>query len=713
MGREEEIIKEREKKISELRKKGVNPYAYRFDKKDSVEKALRVKSGTKVKTAGRVMTCRQIGKIMFSDLQDFSGKIQLVFQDKETPAKDFNFFCKYIDIGDIVGVEGKITKTKTGQQSILVKKLTLLTKSLLPLPSKWYGLQDKEERYRKRYLDMIMNPEVKKVFEKRTKVIDAIREFMVKKQYVEVQTPILQPIYGGGFARPFESKLNALDMNVYMRISNEMYLKRLLVGNFEKVFEFSIDFRNEGIDKSHNPEFLLFEAMTAYSDYNDGMVLIEKLTEYVVKKVNGSTKVRYKDKIINFKTPWKRISVRNAIKKYCKIDIEKTSDSELKKIIDKNNIKLEGGYIRGNAIMALIEEFCEKHFIQPTMLYDYPIETSPLSKSKRDNPKYAERFEQYIFSMELGNNYSELNNPRILTENWKKQEEALRKGDKEAQRMDEDFINALEIGMPPTCGIAIGVDRLVMLLTNQSSIKDVIFFPFMRPEEREEKIEEEKTEFKGKKVIISNEAKKLGLKTTYVIIEGVNIKKEDKNLEKEKKNVKNKKFDFNDKRLKSMREAYKKFGVDPTKRTPSSEALIKRLKDGKDLYRVNTLVDSYNLSSIIEKSPMAAYDLRKVNFPIVLREAEDGEEITIIGGDNKKVRKGEIVYADEKDILCLDFNYRDCDKTKITEKTKNVIVFVDGTSDISDKDILKSLDNTCKLITKFNGGKVIEKKLVK
>jgi lysyl-tRNA synthetase class 2 len=490
MARKEEIIKERLRKLEELKRLKIEPYAYSFDKThnamDLQEKYKKLKAGSrtkmKVKIAGRVMVVRDIGKLIFSDLQDESGKIQIQLQEKETPQKQIDFFKRFIERGDFIGVSGTIIKTKRGELTVLANKVKLLTKSILPLPEKWHGLQDKEERYRKRYLDLIMNPEVKNVFLTREKIIEAIREFMKKRGYVEVQTPILQPIYGGGSARPFESKLNALNMKVYMRIANELYLKRLIVGGFEKIFEFSIDFRNEGIDRSHNPEFMLFEAMTAYDDYKDGMKLIEEITEYVVKKVMGKTKVSYQGKMIDFKKPWEKISVKEAIKKYANLDIEKTNDKKLKQIIKDRGIKLKGEFNRGNAIMALIEEFCEKHFFQPTILYDYPIETSTLAKPKRDDPRYAERFEQYYNCFEAGNNYSELNDPKILEENWKKQEEALRKGDKEAQRMDRDFINALKVGMPPTCGIAISIDRLTMVLTNQSSIRDVILFPFMRPE---------------------------------------------------------------------------------------------------------------------------------------------------------------------------------------------------------------------------------------
>ena len=289
MGREEEIIKERERKLKELRENGVNPYPAKFEKKNLVDECLKAKLGTQVKTAGRVMTKRDIGKITFSDLSDFTGRIQLVLQDKETPDKVIELFNKFVDTGDIIGVEGKIFKTKTGQISILVSGLELLTKSLLPLPDKWHGLQDKEERYRKRYLDLVMNPEIRKVFDIRGKIYDSIREFMKSKEFVEVNTPILQPIYGGASARPFSSELNSLKMKVYLRISNELYLKRLIVGGYERIFEFSPDFRNEGIDKTHNPEFTQVETMWAYADYKDNMKFAEEMISFVVKKAHGKT----------------------------------------------------------------------------------------------------------------------------------------------------------------------------------------------------------------------------------------------------------------------------------------------------------------------------------------------------------------------------------------------------------------------------------------
>jgi lysyl-tRNA synthetase class 2 len=496
MGREEQIISERIRKLEELRKEGVNPYPNKYDKKQTCLECSESKIKSKVKTAGRLMTKRDLGKIAFANLRDGSGEIQIVLQEGKTPDEMRDFLKRYVDVGDFVGVEGEIFKTKTGQISILLKKIEMLSKSILPLPEKWHGLQDKEERYRKRYVDLVMNPEVREVFEKRAKVISAIREFLTKKDYTEVETPILQPIYGGTSAKPFESQLNALKMKVYLRISNEMYLKRLIGGGYEKIFEFSRDFRNEGIDATHNPEFTLMETMCAYADYKQNMDLVEEMLEFVAKKVLGTTKVKYQGKELDFKRPWKRIKMVDAIKSFAKLDVEKMSDGELKKKLEELKIEIPV-FKRGVAIENIFGALVEEKLIQPTIVYDFPVETCGLAKPKKENPFYAERFEPYINGWELGNIYSELNEPQILEKYWKEQESMLSK-DEEAQRMDEDFLNMLKIGMPPTSGVGIGVDRLVMLLTDSPSIRDVILFPFMKPEEETKNQEGEKKEKEDK-----------------------------------------------------------------------------------------------------------------------------------------------------------------------------------------------------------------------
>ncbi|MFA4953475.1 MAG: lysine--tRNA ligase [Candidatus Pacearchaeota archaeon] len=486
MGREEQIIQERIKKLGEIRKQGINPYPHKFDKKQEVKDCLK-SLGKKVKTAGRIMTKRDLGKIIFCDLQDQSGKIQIVLQQGETPEKVKKLF-KLVDVGDFVGVEGKVFKTKTKQISILMKKIEILSKAIKPLPEKWHGLQDKEERYRKRYLDLIMSPEIKPVFEKREKAIDAIRELLKKKGFSEVDTPYLQTIYGGASAAPFKTHLNALDIDLYLAISPELYLKRLIVGGYDKVFTIARNFRNEGIDRWHNPEFTMMEIYQAYADYNDMMDLFEEIFEYVFKKVNRGTKIKFRGKEVDFKRPWKRITMAECIKKHVKINVEKMSEKEILNFIDKNNLQIKNR-TWGFAVQEIFEHFCEDKIEQPTFILNHPMETTPLCKTHRKDKfcRTIERFEPFCMGAELGNAYSELNDPILQRRLLEEQQKLLNKGDEEANPFDEDFVNAIEIGMPPTGGLGLGIDRMIMLLTGQDSIRDILLFPFMRREKEEGK----------------------------------------------------------------------------------------------------------------------------------------------------------------------------------------------------------------------------------
>ena len=466
---QEQLTKQREKKLEELKKLGINPFPSSFKKSHNASEILNEfktlnkeeKTNKVISIAGRLITSRPMGKITFAHMKDFSGSIQIYFNEPNSK-ENYNLLKNYIDLGDIIGVEGTVFKTKTGEITVDVKKLTLLSKSLLPLPDKWHGLKDTEIRYRQRYVDLIVNDEVKEVFLKRSKIIASIREFLTLNSFIEVETPIIQPIYGGTNARPFESTLNALNMKVYMRISNELYLKRLLVGGYEKIFEFSPDFRNEGIDRTHNPEFLQMETMWTFADYKANMDLCEEMIEYVAKKVLGTTKIKFQGKEIDVKRPWKRFTMQEAIKKYLKLDIDSLDDKDLKALLKNHNLKLEQEFSRGAAIELIFSELIEKNLIEPTLIYDYPSETSVLAKTKDKNPKIAERFEPYILGMEIGNSYSELNNPKILLENWKKQEQLSLKGDQEAQKIDKDFIRALSYGMPPASGLGIGINKLII-----------------------------------------------------------------------------------------------------------------------------------------------------------------------------------------------------------------------------------------------------------
>jgi len=454
MGREQQIIKERERKLEELKKKGINPYAYKFDVRDFSdeikEKYSKLKnnqkSGGKVKVAGRVMIVRSLGKLVFVTIQDSNGRLQLVLQKGKTSEKDFNLFKKYIDVGDFIGCEGSVMKTRTGEVSVLVKKLELLAKSLLPLPEKWHGLQDKEERYRKRYLDLIMNPEVKEVFVKRSEVIKVLRDFLIKKNFLEVDTPVLQQIPGGAIAKPFVTKYNAYNTDVYLRIAPELYLKRLLIGGFGKVFEFARCFRNEGVDWSHNPEFTNLEFYQAYMEYNELMKLTEELIVNLVKKVNGKAIIERDGKKILIKKPFKKSTFKQLTK-------GKMSDEIFKEAIKK--IK------------------------EPTFVINHPLDISPLAKKNDD--KTVQRFQLIIDGIEIVNAFSELNDPLEQENRFK--EQAKKKGEKHEH--DEDFVEALKYGMPPAAGFGMGIDRFVMLITGADSLREILLFPFMKPEKKE------------------------------------------------------------------------------------------------------------------------------------------------------------------------------------------------------------------------------------
>jgi lysyl-tRNA synthetase class 2 len=483
-------MEERKKKLEEIIKAGVNPYAHKFNRshtiKEIIDKHSKIETGTKlvnqsVSIAGRVRSIRKHGKLIFSHIDDYSGRIQVCLEYGTIGKKLFDFLDN-VNTGDFIGIHGYIVKTMKGELSVWANKMEFLTKSLRSIPAEWYGLKDIELRYRQRYVDLIMNPSVRDIFFRRHGTIEAIREFLKGRGFIEVETPILQPVYGGASARPFESYLHSLGMKVYMRISNEMYLKRLIVGGYEKVFEFSQDFRNEGIDKTHNPEFMQMETMCAYADYKDSMDITENMVEYVAKKVLGKTKLVYQGKTIDLKTPWRRMTMLQSIKKYTGEDLSKKDVEGVRKIAKKLNVEVDKNMTWGEIVATVFEERVEEHLIQPVHIYDLPADVSGLAKRKDDDERLAERFETFVNTWELVNSYSEGNDPKLMRDYWLNDEKKLKKGDFDAQKMDEDFIRALEYGMPPTSGIGLGIDRLVMLLTNSQTIRDVIFFPFMRPE---------------------------------------------------------------------------------------------------------------------------------------------------------------------------------------------------------------------------------------
>lgn len=479
---------EKRKKLHALREKGINPYPYSFENKTAIAEIIEkhaagLQAGEKkpentYRIAGRLMTLRLMGKACFFNVQDQSGSVQIYVKTEELPEIERAAF-ELVDLGDIVGVEGYVFKSQKGEFSIYLKSFQILTKSIEPLPEKFHGVQDVEIKYRHRHLDLMTDADSRKVFQTRSKIITEIRRFLDDRGFMEVETPTLQPIYGGAAATPFTTHHKALDMKLYMRISPELYLKRLLVGGFEKVYEISKNFRNEGIDRTHNPEFSLLEFYEAYTDYNYQMNQFEELVSSLALKITGSMKVSYQGKEIDFTPPWRRLTVHDGVREYAKIDPDKATDQELFEAVNKLGGHMEAPGKRGKMIMELFELTAEQHLWQPTFVMDHPKEISPLTKVHRKDDRLVERFEPFAAYMEIGNSYSELNDPEDQTARLKEQE-AERGKDEESHPMDEDFLLAIDAGMPPTGGVGLGIERVVMILTDRPSIRDIIFFPTMR-----------------------------------------------------------------------------------------------------------------------------------------------------------------------------------------------------------------------------------------
>jgi len=483
-----EQIQNRIKKLRELQQNKYNPYEkvkydpthYSTDIKENFDQF----EGKFVCVAGRMLSKRGHGKASFVDILDTKGKIQIYIKIDEVGEEKYQEFKEYYDIGDIIGVKGEVFKTHKGEISIKAKELEMLTKCLRPLPEKWHGLRDVDTRYRKRYLDLIVNPQVRDTFIKRSLIIRSIRKFLDDRGFLEVETPVLSPIAGGAAARPFITHHNALDIDLYLRIATELHLKRLIVGGFDKVYELGRVFRNEGISIKHNPEFTTIEIYQAYADYKDMMDLTEELITTVAQEVLGTLKITYQGQEIDLTPPWQRLTMVEAIKKYVGVDFENVSSlDEARKIAKDLGIEVEENWQVGHIINEVFEKKVEDFLVQPTFIMDYPVEVSPLAKRKKDNPQFTERFELFITCREIANAFSELNDPFDQKERFLEQLKERQRGNQEAHMMDEDFIEALEYGMPPTGGLGIGIDRLVMLLTDSYSIRDVLLFPTMRPKD--------------------------------------------------------------------------------------------------------------------------------------------------------------------------------------------------------------------------------------
>ncbi|MCM3293944.1 lysine--tRNA ligase [Paenibacillus sp. MER 180] len=485
-----ELLQIRRNKLDELRKLGVDPFGTKYertatakevlDKYDGMEKDELQEAGVEVSLAGRIMAKRGMGKASFAHIQDLSGRIQIYVRQDTIDEKKFEAYS-LLDLGDIIGVRGTVFKTKTGELSIKVLELEILSKSLLPLPEKYHGLKDVEMRYRQRYVDLIMNPDVQQTFVTRSRIIQSMRRYLDSHGYLEVETPTLHAIAGGAAARPFITHHNALDMTLYMRIAIELHLKRLIVGGLEKVYEIGRVYRNEGISTRHNPEFTMIELYEAYADYNDIMDLTENLVAHIAQEVLGTTKIQYQNHEVDLTPQWRRVTMVDAVKEVTGVDFSaQMTDEEAHRVAKEHNVKVEPHHTFGHILNAFFEEFVEETLIQPTFVTGHPVEISPLAKKNDKDPRFTDRFELFIVAREHANAFSELNDPIDQRQRFEAQLEEREHGNDEAHEMDDDFIRALEYGMPPTGGLGIGVDRLVMLLTNAPSIRDVLLFPHMR-----------------------------------------------------------------------------------------------------------------------------------------------------------------------------------------------------------------------------------------
>lgn len=479
----ERITSQRLESLNRIKGKGIDPYPHCYHPSHAIKEAValfeRGEKGENISLAGRIMARRSMGKMIFADIRDSSAKIQLCFRYNLLGEENFELLDE-IDIGDIIGTEGKLFRTKAGEITLEVSRFTMLCKSLRPLPEKWHGLVDTDKRYRQRHLDLISNEEIRNMFMSRSKIITTIRNFLDSRGFVEVETPVLQPEAGGAAATPFTTHYQALDNDFYLRIALELHLKRLIVGGFDKVYEIGRAFRNEGISVKHNPEFTLLECYQAYSDYTDMMILVEEMASYVAREVLGDTKISINGNTIDLAPPWQRVYLRDAIENYCEIDFEDYPDAtSLRSKMEEKGMEVDPNKGRGKLVDELISTFVEPNLVQPTFLIDYPVEMSPLAKRKRGNERLVERFEGFINGMEIANAFTELNDPIDQRERFK-QQIRQRAADEEVEVADEDFLEALEYGMPPTGGLGIGIDRLVMLLTGQSSIREVILFPQLK-----------------------------------------------------------------------------------------------------------------------------------------------------------------------------------------------------------------------------------------
>lgn len=715
MSRIDETMQAKLEKRRALEEKGVIVHPYTFDKKNTVVEC-RESLGQTVQTAGRILSLRTHGKLNFLDLQDDTGKIQVMVRENELP-EDQRELLSLIDAGDYLGVAGVVDTSKTGEVSIMANSIQVLGKALRPIPTSWNAAEDKEVRFRKRYLDMMVNPRTKQVLDARWLIEKELRRYLQDVHgFTEVETPVFQPLYGGTNAKPFSTHMNALDSDFYLRLAPELYLKRLIVGGYEKIFEIARNFRNEGIDQTHQPEFTMIEWYEAYADYQRMMDVTEGLFKHLAEKLHGNTSIQMDDHTIDLRGVWPRITMKAAIQQYFNLDFDAQSDADLLALLSKEQLELAGEFTRGKAQFAIFDKLVAKQLINPTWIIDYPRDISPLAKQHRAHPELAERFELYVGGKELADGWSEITDALDQRRLFENEQKRMRQGDSEAHPLDEDFLEAMEYGMPPLGGIGIGIDRLVMFLTNTWSIREVIAFPTLRP------LHKLTVGSETPRAAVAINANQVGLDPqvtarfpgmfyAFVIIKDVKITKRSDQLEEEKSRILAAKSKLTVEEIEALkpiaeyRALYRATGVDLGKRRPSPEALLRRITAEKGIYTINTAVDAYNLAVVETGVALGGFDASQLVQPVTLRFAQEGESVWLLGDDAETTtQEGELVYADQEKILTLDLNYRDNSATKLTEKTTDILLYADGAPGLSTTEVVDALVKGAENIIRYSGG---------
>lgn len=672
--------------------------------------------------SGRLIIKRDHGKTFFGIIQDRASRLQIYLKKDDLGDAAFEHFKKYIDIGDIIWVSGSMFTTKMGEATLKVDSFTLLSKCLHPLPEKFHGLTDVEQRYRQRYLDLISNPESKEKFKKRSLIVQTIRNFLQAHDFLEVETPMLHPIPGGAAAHPFVTHHNAYNMQLYLRIAPELYLKRLVIGGFERVFEINRNFRNEGISTRHNPEFTMLEFYMAHGDYQTGMHLTEQLILDAVMKNFGTTKVSFQGKLIDFTAPFKRLTVAESLIELGGLSKEQISQEGIDVLIKENNIEVHKGADYGVKLFSLFEFFVESKIVQPTFIIGYPIEVSPLAKRDPNNPNMAARFELFMCGMEFANGFTELNDPFDQAERFKAQVKAREGGDKEAHYYDADYIKALEYGLAPAVGVGIGIDRLVMLLTDTSSIKDVILFPTLKlahpgsqHHSTAHNVEQSSTtrHFSvNPKMFTTFNNPRIAL----TLVKNVNnssstdvLKKMLADMSKQVKENYSAETLTQAPAIIGWRDAYKAFGSKPSEFPSSVENLYKRIIKGQEINSVNPLVDIYNYISLKYMLPAGGEDLDIMQGNLQLTFATaDEKPVTVLGkNEAEKPYAGEVIYKDATETICRRWNWREVKRTLLTDTTKNAILVLEAIGSVPTTTLQNAQKELAELVKLHCGGEVV------